>query len=109
MSLSNRGLQVRPLGRFRTARLQVAEWGNVHRSKRPSSVAALRPSSVALRRVERAEGNEGDAVGETPTGASGSPKAFGPIPQPFGLQPVKSLFELRGVLFPGKWPHGEGV
>src|SRR5713101_9268294 len=42
---------------------------------------------------ESVEGNEGDSVGETPTGATGSPKAFGPLPQLFGLQPVKSLFE----------------
>src|SRR5260370_26027339 len=40
-------------------------------------VVGLRPSSVALRRVERVEGNEGDSVGETPTGATGSPKASG--------------------------------
>jgi hypothetical protein len=48
----------------------------------PSSVAALRPSyvalrgvdpsAVALRRVERVDGNEGGSVGETPTGATGT-------------------------------------
>jgi len=74
--------------------------GNIHRSKRPSSVAALRrvdpssvatlrTSSVALRRVERVEGDEGDSVGETPTGATGTVA----LPQLFGLEPVKSRLE----------------
>jgi len=55
--------------------------GYVHRSQR-----SVLGSSTAKGGVE---GNEGKAVGETPTGATGSPKAFRRLPQLFGLQPVK--------------------
>src|SRR6266849_3105341 len=69
------GLPVRRSGRIAPGLRSPAEGG--------AGGPVLRSSTA------EGEGNEGDAVGETPAGATGSPKAFGPLPQLFGWQPVK--------------------
>src|SRR6266849_6708756 len=51
--------------------------------------------SSILRRVERVEGNEGDSVGGTPTGAIGTVA----LPKGLGCSRLRPDLKLRGVLF----------